>query len=259
MSDHSILAGQTLPPADLPPDMEPITKRGLSDEVVERIRQMIFQGELSPGQRLREEHLAEAFRISRAPVREAILRLEQEGLVVVRRNQGSTVARLDIKDAIEVFSLRLTLEGLAIQWAIRKGLETEIADIGKIVEQMRQAHNLDSLSRSEASRLDIALHDLLYKASHHQRLWRSWTSLRSQIHVLILQANVGNPHFQRRTVETHEALLEALLQRSEELGIKAVREHLIEGFQNYMLTYPAERRTNVDVWSLLAGTPHQLN
>src|SRR5579884_3034520 len=91
----------------------------LSDEVVDRLREAILGGLFAPGDRLREEQLAEALGVSRGPVRNALLQLEREGMVVRRRNRGAIVARLSREDLEEVFSLRLAIEPVACAWAAR--------------------------------------------------------------------------------------------------------------------------------------------
>src|SRR5512147_2302861 len=94
--------------------LEPAKSNGLFQEVADRLREAILQGRFRPGERLREAELATMLEVSRGPVREALTRLEHEGLVTTRRNRGATVSRLSKEDEEEVRSLRLTLERLAV-------------------------------------------------------------------------------------------------------------------------------------------------
>src|SRR6476469_10949085 len=102
-----------------PLPLTPTVKRSLADDVVDRLRDAIFHGSFKPGEALREEQLAAMLDVSRGPVREALVQLEREGLVIVRRHRGATVARLSRRDLEEVYSLRLALERLAVQRAVR--------------------------------------------------------------------------------------------------------------------------------------------
>ena len=99
----------------------PALKRSLSDDVTESIRAAILSGKLEPGARLREELLASSLRVSRGPVREALTKLERDGLVIVYRNRGAFVARLSYADLEEVYSLRRAIERLAVQRMLRLG------------------------------------------------------------------------------------------------------------------------------------------
>src|SRR5690349_5180786 len=105
--------------------LAPLEKRSLSEDIVDRMREAIYSGQLAPNERLREDVLASLFGLSRGPVREALVQLEHEGLVIRQPNRGATVARLSLEDLDEVYSLRLALEKLAVQQAI-KNAEPEI-------------------------------------------------------------------------------------------------------------------------------------
>src|SRR5262245_56805154 len=105
MDPESPTSASTLP-------LTPAVKRSLADDVVDRLRDAIFRGRFKPGEPLREEQLAAMLDVSRGPVREALVQLEREGLVLVRRHRGATVARLSRGDLEDVYSLRLALERL---------------------------------------------------------------------------------------------------------------------------------------------------
>ena len=85
-------------------------KRSLSDEIIVRLRDAILTGAFPQGERLREENLAASLKVSRGPIREALSKLEREGLVVLNPNRGATVTMITRKDLDEIFSLRLSLE-----------------------------------------------------------------------------------------------------------------------------------------------------
>src|SRR5262245_8218477 len=133
---------------DVPPSiaslpLTPAVKRSLADDVVERLRDAIFHGSFKPGEPLREEQLAAMLDVSRGPVREALVQLEREGLVLVRRHRGATVARLSRGDLEEVYSLRLALERLAMQRAAHYATDADF----KAMEEVLEAFDI-VLSRS---------------------------------------------------------------------------------------------------------------
>lgn len=107
-----------MPSAIVPVSSEPAddpladARRSLARGLSERIESMILTGELQPGQRINESHLAAALRVSRAPIREACRRLERHGLVEVRPNLGTFVCTLDDEDIAELYEIRIALEEL---------------------------------------------------------------------------------------------------------------------------------------------------
>src|SRR5262245_50807454 len=104
---------------DLETVLAPPENRALAVAIAARLRQAILAGHFGPGEQLREEPIARSMEVSRGPVREAFVRLEREGLVVIRRNRGAFVAQLAREDFDEVFTLRLALERLAYDRAAR--------------------------------------------------------------------------------------------------------------------------------------------
>ena len=112
--------------------MENLTKlnldeyKPLRDVVFENLRGAIVEGRLKPGQRLMEVQLAEQLGVSRTPVREAIRKLELEGLVVMLPRKGAYVANMSLKDLIDVLEIRASLEGLAASLAAERITEIRI-------------------------------------------------------------------------------------------------------------------------------------
>ena len=114
----------------------PARRRGLADEVADQIREAIFAGVYPPGAQLREVELAAALEVSRGPVREALLRLEGEGLVRNEWHRGAIVVRLSARDAVELNSLRGALERLAVEQVVEHASQQDLDALEKIVEQV---------------------------------------------------------------------------------------------------------------------------
>jgi DNA-binding GntR family transcriptional regulator len=220
----------------LPPD-----RGALADDVVGRLRRTILEGHVAPGERLREEQLASLLHVSRGPVREALLQLEREGLVVRRRNRGAIVAWLSRHDLEEVFSLRLALERLALQWAARQATDAECARMEGLIRQQGEELTGD-VSRRFAAQLDVEFHDLVYESARHRRLVRSWHDLRPQVYVFLLSRDyVGTPEFPGIMVRNHTLYLDVIRARDERRAAQVAEDHVRASYGRVVSGSPAER------------------
>ena len=211
-------------------------KRSLSEDVVDRLREAIYSGKLAPDVRLREEMLADFLKVSRGPIREALVQLEREGLVIKEPNRGATVARLSREDLDEVYSLRVAIETFAISEAIRKGEASQFAEMQAIVDAMSAAVG-HGISAQEAARLDIQFHDILYQAAKHKRLYETWSTLKPQIHIFLLSRNVANPDFRELIIAGHQEILDAIRNGDEARALSLIREHLRQAYERIVTSY----------------------
>src|SRR5829696_3994972 len=218
--------------------LTPTVKRSLADDVVERLRDAIFHGSFKPGEALREEQLAAMLDVSRGPVREALVQLEREGLVLVRRHRGATVARLSRSDVEDVYSLRLALERLAVQRAARYATDQDFAAMEAVLAAFDVALSRGP-SEKEVAELDVRFHDLIYQAARHQRLYDCWANLKSQSYIFLLSRNVVDPDFRAVTVKSHAALLEAIRTRNEARATVEIEDHLRGAYDRVVRAYSA--------------------
>jgi DNA-binding GntR family transcriptional regulator len=218
--------------------LTPTVKRSLADDVVDRLRDAIFHGSFKPGEALREEQLAAMLDVSRGPVREALVQLEREGLVLVRRHRGATVARLSRSDLEDVYSLRLALERLAIQRATRYATDLDFAAMEAVLTAFDVAPSRGP-SEKDVAELDVRFHDLIYQAARHQRLYDCWANLKSQIYIFLLSRNVVDPDFRDITVKSHAALLEAIRMRDEARATTEIEDHLRGAYDRVVRAYSA--------------------
>ncbi|MGC9468514.1 MAG: GntR family transcriptional regulator [Anaerolineae bacterium] len=185
--------------------------RTLRNEVVDLLRDAIVQGELKPGQHLKENELAELMSVSRSPIREALRQLEQEGLVVSVPNQGSTVREFNEQDIREIFTIRASLETLASEIVIQKQTLTpkDLEHLQSCIERQKKliaARDYDRLTKA-----DMEFHDYVFERAGFRRLVKMWQSLRAQMQVLFLMRFQAFPDYVPETVDTdHQALLDAL-------------------------------------------------
>lgn len=199
--------------------------RGLGVDIATRLRSAILTGYFGPGERLREEALAKTMGVSRGPIREALIQLEREGLIVIRRNRGAFVAQLAREDLDEVYTLRVAIEQLAVTRAVRFATERDLEGMQEVVDRIaeRMSHGI---TEQEAAELDLDFHDLIYLAANHRRLYETWTNLRPQIHIVMLNRNVADDDFREMVVPSHQAIVDALRSRDEVRAINLTLEHL---------------------------------
>jgi len=182
----------------------PARRRGLADEVADRIRDAIFDGTYPPGGSLREVELADALGVSRGPVREALLKLEREGLVRGEWHRGTTVTALSEVDVAELDSLRAALEQLAVTLVVDRG--PELAAVDAAVARMERAAD-----EHEMVRCDLDFHDAVYAAAGHRRLREAWEAIRSQVHLFLLtRIGVESEGYLAGIPAEHRELAEAL-------------------------------------------------
>lgn len=212
----------------------------LAASIRARLRQAILQGDYAPGQRLREVEIAARHQVSRGPVREALLQLEQEGLVFLRRNRGAVVARLSRTDLEEVYSLRLALERLAVARAATHGTEADFGVMDAVLHEFRGTASDQPLTEQQAADQDVRFHDAVYRAAHHERLYATWSSIRSQVYVLLLGRNVAGPDFREDTYTGHLEIAYMIRARDQSRVVEAIERHLEASYARVLASYPDE-------------------
>jgi DNA-binding GntR family transcriptional regulator len=212
--------------------MGPARRRVLADEVADAIRDAIFAGSIDLGQRLVEEDLAAGLNVSRGPVREALVRLSQEGLVHMERHRGATVAHLGLDEVNEIYSLRTAVERLAAEWLCRNATAGDFKKMAEVLGQFDQLAR--PLTRSAVAGLDVAFHDAVYQAAHHERLYQAWLALRSQIFLYLVHRGALRADFAHSWLQDHQDYLEVLMRRRRAQAVKVVEGH-IEGTYQRLL------------------------
>ena len=137
-----------------------------SQRVTESIRDLILSGEMAPGSRIRQEALAERFGTSRIPVREALRRLESDGLVRLVPNSSAWVAKIDMGECIEVYKIRERVEPLALSEAVARMTDAEIEALAGLVARLEA-----SATTEEFLRLDREFHLASYRPAGMQQLY----------------------------------------------------------------------------------------
>jgi DNA-binding GntR family transcriptional regulator len=206
-------------------NLAPAQKRVLADEVVDVLRAAILDGRLAPEQQVLEAQVAEMMQVSRGPVREALARLEQEGLVYKVRNRGTFVARLSREDVEEVYSLRQALELLAVRYFLRNATAEDVSRLEKVVEKISRQDRI-GISPKEAADLDIQFHEALMRGTRHQRLLEAWLNLREQVRILLLSRNVADEDFRELLWNDHRDVFQALCDGDRQRATDRLAEHM---------------------------------
>ena len=148
----------------------------LRDVVFNTLRRAILKGELKPGERLMEIALADKLGVSRTPIREAIRKLELEGLVVMAPRKGAKVASITERDLNDVLEVRKGMEVLAISLACKRITGEELEKL-EIIERDFQ-RLIESGNLTELAEMDVKFHDTIYQATNNQRLVQLLNNLR---------------------------------------------------------------------------------
>ncbi|MCR5097655.1 MAG: GntR family transcriptional regulator [Lachnospiraceae bacterium] len=152
----------------------------LRDEVFFTLRDLILKGELSPGDRLMEIHLAEKLGVSRTPVREAIRLLEKEGLAITIPRRGAQVARMTEKDLSDVLEVREALDGLAAEKACNIINDEILGRLSASMDEFKKAIKSDD--PKVIVEADEAFHRIIYEAADNPRLLSIVDNLKEQMY-----------------------------------------------------------------------------
>lgn len=203
----------------------------LRDVVFENLRTAILEGNLKSGQRLMEVQLAEQLGVSRTPIREAIRKLELEGLVVMLPRKGAYVANMSFKDLIDVLEIRATLEGLAASLAAERRRDEDITELERVAKEfevsVREA-NIDNVLKK-----DVEFHEKIFLMANNKKLYQLITSLWEQVHRFRV-TYVSNYEASLSLVDEHNRILEAIKSGDSELAKKYATEHIEIAEQFFM-------------------------
>ena len=211
--------------------LTPPSHKTLRDWVFECLRTSIVSGDLSPGQRIVEADLAKQLEVSKSPVREAILQLKQDGLVIdAPKGRGVVVAPLKPNDVREIYAVREALETLAVQILAADPQPERLAPLHSIIVRMRQAYNEGNVRRQ--FELDVEFHTALCAATGNRRLQDLFASLRPDIQRIFLFAvnamaleDVDSPEV---ALAEHEGLLQAMRDGDPALATERLAAHVAE-------------------------------
>jgi len=208
----------------LPTDQERLTllePKALPDRVSDLFRDSILTGRLRPGTRLVEQKLAERLSMSRVPIREALIKLEKEGLIVSRPN-GKYVVELGEQDFPKVYAVRSALERLAVELATKSVSRERASALRRRMEQMKEAG-----ARQDAGsyiKYDFELHQLIWQQSDNHYLLDALRTLTGPIYMFIAD---NATHFGwGETLELHEDLVNSIVSGDTARALASFERHM---------------------------------
>ncbi len=195
----------------------------LREVIFTTLRDAIIVGELRPGERLMEVKLAEKMGVSRTPVREAIRKLELEGLVDMIPRKGAHVADLSVKDIVDVLEVRASLDGLAALLAAERITDEEIDELNHVNSQFVSFLQKENLQGS--IKKDVEFHEIIYRSSRNEKLIQIVSNLREQVQrfrVIYLKDYVNPKELEKE----HKDIIDAICSKDSELSHKVAQNHI---------------------------------
>ena len=209
----------------------------LRDVVFQTLRQAILRGELKPGERLMEIQLANKLGVSRTPIREAIRKLELEGLVLMIPRRGAEVAEITEKSLRDVLEVRGALEELAVDLACERITEEDISKLKEAAKEFESTlSNEDVTKIAEA---DVKFHDIIYLSTDNQRLIQLLYNLREQMYRYRVEY-LKRKEVHETLLSEHEHIIDCLEARDKSGAKEAICTHI----DNQMKTVSDTIRTN---------------
>lgn len=195
----------------------------LRDVVFNTLRKAILRGDLSPNERLMEMQLATRLGVSRTPVREAIRKLELEGLVIMMPRRGAKVAQITVKSIRDVLEIRRVLEVYAVTKACKNISQDGIAQLEGALKQFKDTINSEDLTN--VAEADVYFHETIYNATNNPKLIGILNNLREQMYryrMEYLKETTSHPNL----IKEHEELVNAIAGRDVRAAVKIAERHI---------------------------------
>ena len=195
----------------------------LRDVVFNTLRRAILRGELKPGERLMEIQLANKLGVSRTPIREAIRKLELEGLVLMIPRKGAEVAEITEKNLRDVLEVRCALEELAVQLACDRIERNRIRELHAAAAHFRDILDSDDITQIAAA--DEAFHDVIFKATGNERLIQLLNNLREQMYRCRIEY-LKKKECYPQLLKEHATIMKAIEEHDKEKATRITGQHI---------------------------------
>ncbi len=201
-----------------------VDNTNLRDQTYDIIKNMIILREIEPGKKINEEHIAKEIQVSRTPIREALCRLENEGIVKIIPRRGAFVSDLNETNVREILLIREVLEGLVVRLAVEnmdaKTLEKLRKALDKVSIIPEEDRDLINYTRSE-----VDFHALLLSASNNQMLKNMMEIVNAHLQIIRLRT-VVIPERAQKTVKEHLQILNAIENEDADSAEQLMRKHV---------------------------------
>lgn len=214
----------------------------LRDVVFNTLRQAILTGELKPGERLMEIHLADRLGVSRTPIREAIRKLELEGLVTMIPRRGAEVAQITEKSMQDVLEVRRALDVLCVELACDRIREEQLEQLKNACTVFEKAvHTKDA---KEIARADVDLHNIIVEAADNRRLIQLVNNLSEQMYRYRFEY-IKDISQHQRLIREHRIIYESIVRKDKETAAQAAKLHIDNQEQAILARIRLERKNAV--------------
>ncbi len=220
----------------LPADVITIASEGGTlrrEQTYKTLREAIQSGKLKPGTRLRENELAEWLGISRTPIREALNRLQSDGLIVNEANRGMIVTVLDQRMVCELYMVRQALEGTAAALAARHASDEEIAVLREIADRDKNCRDNPKMMLAN----NQSFHEALYQFSHNRYLLKLLNTLHESM-ALLGKTALSLPGRSESTLQEHQKIVRGIERRDPEAAQAAAVVHIKEAYRAQLRILP---------------------
>lgn len=215
---------------------KPVKSQTLADDVFEQLRSAIVKGELPPGSKINEPQLANRYGISRGPLREAIRRLEGCKLVEIKPNSGARVVSLNKTQAIEIYEIRESLEGLACRLAASRATAGDCERLRKLLAQHEQQIRDEDWTQYVQKEGDWDFHYQLVELSGNKRLFDLLCGELYHLLRLFRHQTGTAPSRPEQAFREHHAIVDALEAKDGELAELLMRRHIAGARQTLLST-----------------------
>jgi len=212
------------------------SQQGLAHGICEQLQQLIYSGEIAPGERLNEAALALRMGTSRGPIREAIRMLTGIGLVVAVPNRGVFVRQISVREMLEIYELRALLLGFAAQQAAEHMSDADRAEFEQLLDGMDAACEADDGQRYY--QLNLRFHALLMAQCRNQRAQQAYEDHVKELHLYrrrYFDASIN----MRRSNREHRQIFDAMAKGAADRANKLAQAHVLQGRQRLLSTLDA--------------------
>lgn len=197
----------------------------LAIDLYRELERAIIAGELRPGERLDEQEIAQRFSVSRTPVREALRLLGASDLVELRGRQGVIVRKIGVSALVEMFQVMAELEALCACLAARRSTQQQTANLGEIQAQLVASAGRTPTDIEDFYAINQEFHEAIYDASRNAYLANETRQLRNRV-APFRRRVTALPSRLEKTIEEHQAIIDAIVARDAETARIAMRDHV---------------------------------
>jgi DNA-binding GntR family transcriptional regulator len=204
------------------PPIQSLERPVLRNTIYANLRDWIIQGILEPEEKLKDDDLAKRLGVSRTPVREALMRLEDEGLIETSANRWTRVSSVNLKDAVLIYPVVARLETLALEFAFNHLTKEHFKTMRSINQSFQKA--IDAKKPLEAAKADIAFHNVFIERSQNPELIRMLSELKLK-HERLEIAYFGNASLGKHSPKQHLQIVKWLEQDNVKSALKALTDN----------------------------------